>query len=128
MDYTSDEIIAGILFFFPGDHYLTTNRMEIHKTLFKLREKGNYFLLEPFSFSTKYISPISTELENALWRLSLARIISLYDPEFPKFEIRPVARKYIEKKILYKFTREEQAQLKLIARELAKECGEKVQV
>lgn len=123
--YLPDDIIAGVLNFFPEDiRYVTGDRVKVHQTISELEKEG-YSLLEPFVFSTKGISPVSQVLEGTLARLLLARIISYDNPDYYRFEIRPIARKYITANILPKFSPEEKAQLKEIAAKLAERCGER---
>lgn len=124
-NHLSDDIIAGVLNFLPKDTlYITGDRIKIHKTIYELQKEG-YPLLEPFVFSNKGISPTSQVLEGALARLLLARIISYGNPDYYRFEIRKVARKYIKENIIKNFSKEEKEQLKEISKKFAESCGEK---
>lgn len=124
-NHLSDDIVAGVLNFIPKDtRYITGDRIKIHKTIFEL-QKEEYPLLKPFVFSNKGISPISQVLEGTLARLLLARIISYDNPDYYRFKIRKVARKYIKENLMKDFSEEEKKQLEEIAKKFAESCGEK---
>lgn len=114
------DIIAGMLAYANIDHF-TGNPEQIHKTIYKLRKQ--FEILKVFPFSKYDVYPFSRELEKVLFSLQRARIIGMENPDFERFVIKENGKKYIQERILKRFTNDEKIMLGEIGKQFAKKCS-----
>lgn len=118
--YLPSDIVAGMLAYVDKD-YFTGNPKRLHETIYELRK--HFKILKAFPFSKYDVYPFSRELEKVLFSLQRARIIGMENPDFERFVIKKEGKKYINERILKRFTENEKKILKKIGKQFAKECS-----
>jgi hypothetical protein len=98
--YVADDIIAA-LFLLSKKKFFTIDMRKIQEAVYTLKEKyPDYF--EMFGFSKYEIHPFSRELEEALSRLLISRIIRIENTDYKRYMLGKHA-KDMESTILEKF-------------------------
>lgn len=111
---TPSDIIGGILAYTQEDDFVYPVG-RIHAVVAKLR--GTYPILRPFAFDPRDVVPFSDALEGALNILRLARIFHPPDSNYDRYAVTPEGRRFIENRILPRFTEDEINQLKALGGE-----------
>lgn len=117
---TEHDVIAAMLSFLgEKTERFQADPKVINEAVFELKGKFPQ-LLERFAFSTDAgdLYPFSPLLERVLARLQLSRIITMENPDWTTFIIRPAAKEYIRQHILTAFSEDEKNQLKTMAQVL----------
>lgn len=104
----------------------TGDTAKIHKTFHAMRT--DFPLLQrTMVFSDREVFPFSRELEEALLKLELSRIIGMENPDYDRYIVKSAGREFVEKYIVPLFSEEELRQIQEMASVFAEECGAKPQ-
>jgi len=121
--YLFHDVFSGIIYYIPEEKSLGS-RLDSNIIFYELKKKyaSKSNLLDDICFSTDGIAPVSDEVTDALFSLTISHFL-YFDPENGKLRKNKKANKSIEDYVILKFNKKQLKQLEMMAIDYIKILG-----
>ncbi|MEM3486357.1 MAG: hypothetical protein QXI12_12140 [Candidatus Methanomethyliaceae archaeon] len=110
---TPDDVVAAMISQLRRSEF-PADPLKIHGAIYRLREEFPDLLGE-FLFFKGNLYPFSELLERVLFRLKASLTLSTISPSFDKYLITDEVKKELRQRVLSRFPKETQEEIKLLA-------------